>query len=795
MATDLAKSGLVPQDVFARVIEGTERAATSTPYSVGGYVIPYYNIEGKYASFYRVRLFDHDAKYKQPKETSNHVYFPKNFMGVLNASKKPYILITEGEKKAALACKVGIPAVAFGGVDSWRNRTIVLPVGVELTEQSKRIRAKLPSGSEYSEDFTSTLALGMQDLIDYALRHNKHLVIVYDTESKHGTSVSVQRAAASLGYELRFRGVPYEHIRQMLLPILPDVDRTALDDFIMKAGAERTINLLDECVASRSAFPRHPNVQDYLNKRLQKTKMSRKETQATSIAVISELDAGGIRLRSMEEMQSYYFDLKTHKLMRTGFAAQPDEMTEDIFGQYMYKKFGVGAADHRLMRWIGTQFTGEDPIQEVQPFRVIARPSDPKFRDSVVMQLSDGQYAVINAQGMEIFDNGINGILFESGRCEPLNTELLKQEWEKQSKEVSDNSALNSWWMNVLNDVRLKDKTKTRMLVALLYYISPFLYRWRGTQLPIEMVLGEAGSGKSTLAELRLLIQTGKARLRNAPQDLKDWNASITNSGGLHVTDNVHFAEKNLKQKLSDELCRLVTESNPSIELRKYFTTADQINIPVHCVFSFTAINQPFMNSDVIQRSIIIELDKAQDIMDDTLTYDSVWKDQQLSKHGGREAWLAHHFIALQRFFQIVERKWRVNYRAKHRLINLEQSLMLMAEVFSLPNAWIPDFLVKATDRAITDADYAFEGLRMFSQYWMNVIEKGNGKTDPKFFTVQEIGNWASGDPEYEGCEILVNTRKLGRYLKQHKSQMITSLGLIESGTQNNRQRFKFVQK
>src|SRR5690606_37311113 len=123
----------------------------------------------------------------------------------------------------------------------------------------------------------------------------------------------------------------------------------------------------------------------------------------------------------------------------------------------------------------------------------------------------------------------------------------------------------NPLWGQVLQTVRLRDHHKQQAITTLLYYMSPWLNRWRGMQLPVEMVLGESGSGKSTLCELRLSIITGQPRLRNAPQDLKDWHASIANSGGLHVTDNVQLVDRNLRQRLSDEICRIITEPSPHI--------------------------------------------------------------------------------------------------------------------------------------------------------------------------------------------------------------------------------------
>lgn len=778
IAEELAASGLTMDDVSARPVSNPEKAATNTPFTVAGYVLPYHNIQGKPVSFYRVKLFDFDPKYKQPKETPNHVYFPKGFREA--AANSSFVILTEGEKKAAMATKLGFPCVGLGGVDSWRNRIVSLPVDAELSSDKSKVQAKLPAGEEVNEDQMSPLAMGMQDLIDFLLREDKTLIIVYDTDSDRGTNSAVQRAAAQLGFELRFRGITFERIRQIMLPQLPKMEKVGLDDFLMNTPEGSFGMLVNKCLAKRSAFPRHPNMRDYLNKRLQKSRMSRKEKQQVSIAILSELDAGGIRIRSETELQSYYFDAKTHKLLRAEF--NDDRLTGSPFGHYLYKTFGLGSADAQVLEWLGTQFNGEAPIENATPYRVLARPD---FRqDNVILQISDGAYAVVDAQGLTIKANGTDTILFESDQVTPLDQEKLKEEFNKQV-----NMPVQNWWMDVLNDVRLRDKDKQRAITALLFYISPWLYRWRGMQLPIEMTLGEAGSGKSTLQELRLMMQTGDPRLRNAPQDMKDWTASAVNSGGLHVTDNVQLLDRNLRQRLSDEICRLITEPNPHVEMRKYYTNADLMRVPVRCVFGITAIQQPFLNADILQRAVIIELDKAQDLVNGSLSYDMAWKEQQLQRFGGREAWLAHHFVVLHKFFKLVGQKWNMKYRAKHRLINYEQSLILMAEVFGLPSSWIPEYLIGAQDRAVTESDWAFEGILAFSSWWQST-HQGQPLS---FFTVQEIANFAMGSEDFEGCEALTNTRKLGRYLKTHKTMVASAAGVYEAGSQNNRQRYKIV--
>lgn len=1118
LAKDLSSSGLAPEDMLARVLDNAERAATQSPASINGFVIPYFSIWGKPLPFYRVKLFDHDPKYKQPKDSPNHIYFPRNF---LQAQKgKGYVIITEGEKKATLTCKSGIPCVGLGGVDSWRNRIVTMPAETALSTNRGKIQAKFTNGGGPQQDYDAPVAMGFQELLDHVLQNDLNVIIVFDTDKDIGVKADVQRAAATLGYELRFRGVPFNRIRQLILPHvttqIDQSDKTGIDDFIMGRPLSDLQNLIAGVLAARSAFPIHPSIRDYINKRLQSPKLGRKEIQNVSLAVLSDLDSRGIRLKAPAG-STYYFDFHSKRLMASTFAVGPQDVQFDApFAQHLYQRYGLSAADGRLMVWLGTQFSAEAPVADVSPYQVFAR--DDNVRDSVVLQISDSNFVQVNKDGLFLHDNGANNILFEADQVKPLDNKALLDSFKSQAIQP-----LRNQWADVLSEVRLRDQSQQRIITSLLYYMSPWLHRWRGMQLPVEIITGESGSGKSTLCELRLDIITGRPILRNAPHDLKDWHASVTSTGGLHVTDNVQLVDKSIRQRLSDEIaqpldvlvlttrgyrlmgevhpgdsvidpwgrrleviqehphgeklvyqielsdgstteavgdhlwfvqnrdhfayghlergkvltteqilnagltyngkiqrakwwipnvkgdidltrddlnykalktispyvlgvllgdgnlsskqvsffstdtdivervreelpigvtlgssqqgnyylreakgfwsiveslklrgslsytkfipteylystvnnrlqilrglmdtdgticgsgtaefssisielaygvrtltqslggrsslsqrldgayqvtvnlpnglcpffcerkrlkydqyrhalgnhvrsivsikqiglkevkcitvnspeglyitddfiithnCRIITEPNPCIEQRKYYTNADLIRLPVRAVFAITAIQQPFQNADLLQRALMLDFDKSKSGM--VTTYNSEWKNQQLKKFGGREAWVAHHLLALNKFFALVEKKWDPRYSAKHRLIHFEQALCLMAEVFGIDSTWIPSYLNTVAERAVSENDWTLEGIKAFSDT-IKVGEKCNAG---------EIASWAMSQDEFLNCEMLVNTRRLGRYMQQHKSLVMQITGLTESGMYANRQIYKRV--
>jgi energy-coupling factor transporter ATP-binding protein EcfA2 len=794
---DLKKSGLTVSDMNVRALGGPERAATKAGGNVSGYVIPYYNIFGKPLTHYRIKLFDDpDIKYRQPKDSSTFVYFPKSFMAATTIKHQHnvghnVVFITEGEKKATLACKVGLPTAALGGVDSWRNRVIHMPDDPALTKKGKTTIAKVESGVEVSESTTS-MAIGLQDLIDYALQVQAVVIIVFDSDFVTGVQPNVQRAAAALAFELRNRGIAFRNIRQIILPIgdasHADADgKLGFDDFLLMDNGYETFQfLVRQCLEREHGFfPRHPSIVDYIGRRLQKAKLSRKESQQVAMAILSDLDATGQRLKSSDAKQMYYFDSVTKSLMEAAFLqGLNDTGHESPFGGMLYRRYGLSVADQKSLMWLSAQFNGEEPIREVSPERLIARARPAEQPDVVRYQISDGQYITVTANDVEIADNGHNKVLFECGHVKPLDKALLIKEFRLRLKEP-----VNCWWAECLRDTRIVDPDKSLKIHALLYYLSPWLNRWRGMQLPIEMALGESGSGKSTLFSLRLAILTGDSRLRNTPSDLKDWYASISNAGGLHVTDNVQMTDQQLRQKLSDELCRIVTEPNPFIEQRQYYTNVGIVRFPVKTTFAITAIRQPFTNADLMQRSFIMEL--ARPASGGSTMYDMDWAEAKLALFGGREAWVAHHLHVLQMFFQKVKEGWDNHYRAKHRLIHLEQSLITMAKVFGWDWEWIPDYMVGIVEQTVIKGDWAWEGVHAFTTERRDWMER-NPNMSPYVFA-GDIADWAEGQEDYKDCEILKSARKLGRWMQEHKSMLAQTSGMVPAGVYGNKIRYRIL--
>src|SRR5258708_5087522 len=184
-----------------------------------GFVIPYFNLQGKLIDFYRYRYleepkrtgFDAITKHKasryiQPAGAKPRAYFPPLIDWVdLLKSKDPWFVITEGELKAACAAKKNVPCLGLGGV--WNFKT---------PEQ-----------------------LMIKDLADLPWE-NANVFIVFDSDA--ATNGQVVMAENALAKELIARKALVHIVR---IPPSEDGKKVGLDDYIVKHGIDKFNELLD----------------------------------------------------------------------------------------------------------------------------------------------------------------------------------------------------------------------------------------------------------------------------------------------------------------------------------------------------------------------------------------------------------------------------------------------------------------------------------------------------------------------------------------------------------------------
>lgn len=152
-----------------------------------------------------------DHKYDQPPRTGTTAYFPKNMdWPEVALDTERSIILTEGEFKAAKACKEGIATIGLGGV--WN----------------------------YKSNDMAVLFLPVLEEIDWVRRT---VYIVYDSDVKENEHVA--KSINQLAEQLWMRGaIPY----CIFLPEIEGLKKTGLDDYLVHSGTE---TLKDLCVASQ----------------------------------------------------------------------------------------------------------------------------------------------------------------------------------------------------------------------------------------------------------------------------------------------------------------------------------------------------------------------------------------------------------------------------------------------------------------------------------------------------------------------------------------------------------------
>ena len=161
--------------------------------------------------FYRLRYLetptDFDSmnkkkqiRYVQEPNTAPVAYYPQNFDEWEELCENPEepLIITEGELKAAKACKEGFPTLGLGGVYNWRSNKL----GIEW----------LPSLNP----------------IEWRKRN---VYLCFDSDYK--TNPMVCAALREFANELQRRGA---FCYLVALPQLPGLEKIGLDDFLVHAG-------------------------------------------------------------------------------------------------------------------------------------------------------------------------------------------------------------------------------------------------------------------------------------------------------------------------------------------------------------------------------------------------------------------------------------------------------------------------------------------------------------------------------------------------------------------------------
>ncbi len=167
-----------------KLVSAAETSALGLPSATDGFLIPYFDLNGKSTEFFRVRYmretrkgFDVYSKkkairYGQVPGTINEAYLPP--LGVkwaaVAADPDQPVVITEGELKAACATKHGVPTIGLGGVwcfTSARHGLILLPIFDEFVWAERKVTICFDSDASTNMDIVraeNALARSLSEL-------------------------------------------------------------------------------------------------------------------------------------------------------------------------------------------------------------------------------------------------------------------------------------------------------------------------------------------------------------------------------------------------------------------------------------------------------------------------------------------------------------------------------------------------------------------------------------------------------------------------------------------------------
>lgn len=218
----LKASGLTAKDAETLELrwlspEEVARVCKAPSVPVSGLGFPYHTADGADTGFLRVRLLPDPRagetppgfRYLQPTGSGARAYLPRlRDWESVQTQTSQRVLITEGEKKAAAACKAGLPTIGLGGVWSFG----VKDLGIDLLPEIE--------------------AIGWKD---------RPAIVAFDSD--WGDNKDVRKASLELARRLQERGAA---VSLLQLPAGPHGEKVGLDDYLVAHGARALRELIDE---------------------------------------------------------------------------------------------------------------------------------------------------------------------------------------------------------------------------------------------------------------------------------------------------------------------------------------------------------------------------------------------------------------------------------------------------------------------------------------------------------------------------------------------------------------------
>ncbi len=571
--TYLLARGVTPQTIAgnglhsARPQDLPRLAGRSVPDGTSGLVIPYEGCDG----FARVRLFPpiknsdgKEQKFGQCVGSPVRLYVPVGVRDILSEPERT-INIIEGEVKALALTQAGFPAVALGGVWSFRSKDLhedALIRDLEAILWAGRIGYLIPDSDGWSNEHVA-----------HAIYRFARLL-----EARSATVLIAK------------------------LPTLPGQDKTGSDDYLVAKGPAAFRRLIEKAVTLG-----HPAFKPFREQEKAKAREARARARETQTHSDVQARVDDIRLVSKEEMAIFQ--------KRRAIA---DLITEDLqeHGRFLWTPDGPLFFENATRT---TAHLGEPPIELAALLaRYGLNPSEPEYKfvahhllveartrgtrcdahrlayyDTVanVLYVSCFDGSVYRSDGADLVRvaNGEDGVYF---RDDPGWTP-----WE------ADLSGPHDVWRPLLVDpvnfargyVGIED---LRRIWALWTY-APFFGTYIPTR-PLSVLVGPKGGGKSFAFRKLLVALFGlNADVLALERDREDGFIAAITASPIAVFDN---ADAKVPW-LEDHLARVVTGAD--ISRRELYTTNTQARYRPRCFVGLTARTPQFRREDVAERALI----------------------------------------------------------------------------------------------------------------------------------------------------------------------------------------------
>jgi Domain of unknown function (DUF3854) len=741
--------------------------------ATSSYIIPYFDLKGQpIKGFYRtrwlpaVRLNGREVRYNQPPESGTHLYLPpppivdpKRWTEHDQHGNYEPLWLTEGEKKALKAAQEGFLCAGLGGIYSWRRNSAKVPKD-KVKESKDGKYLIVPVDKETGAD-TEGKALSdtAPELTEIPLAH-RVVYIVYDADPTLNSNVDI--AAFELAMWLYEKGAePYR-------VVLPgggyNGHKVGLDDFLKAHGASELRRLAHD--PERTKFPKHPLTDRWIQKQLN-SQNKRPTVIKVARAVIAGLDYDGDRYVD-ENNTYYYFDRRVHEMHDFGLSTTDvRQLRNTTFGRVLINEYGVLSSDSSALSAIADSFAKWEPIRQIKPRTIIHATRLQNGQDVLYFQVSDSRIARVSADSITFVNNGHEGVLFRSGMTAPVDEEAIQDY-------LATHGRPQNLWLKALQEFNVKafpggflDKRQSVLLLAALFHLSPWLKRWRGMMLPFELAIAEPNSGKTVLYNLRRGILTGSRSLDNTPTDMRSWYAQLAQAPAMWVCDNLGDIKRDMREPMSDELARLITDDDPHADTRELFTTSDIARIKLDCTFAATAIRNPFWKPDILQRSLIFNMSAIP-----AGDRDSDWCGEHLER---RADWVGEHLLSIQRFFYLVRQGWVSHYRSGNRLSQFEQGVKVMLKALGhgADAEYIGSHVQDVIQTSIADHDPTMDALRTFASEWFEASGRPTA-------ALSDVVDWAQEDMEgrFVRLKTVKSANALSRYFTAHEYDIQHSAGL-----------------